>query len=45
MAALVEAHPYSIPPWMPALLVEFATHIHDPMPIKVNKTKTKQRDT
>jgi hypothetical protein len=35
MAAVVNAHPYSLPSWFPECLVEFATHIHDPMPIKV----------
>merc|ERR1712130_119637 len=34
MAALVQSHPYDIPTWMPDRLVEFAAHIHDPMPIK-----------
>ncbi|MCR9066934.1 MAG: DUF3437 domain-containing protein, partial [Cytophagales bacterium] len=35
MAAIVNVHPYSIPTWFPERLVEFATHIHDPVPVKV----------
>ena len=36
MAAIVNVHPYSIPKWLPNRLVEFATHIHDPVPVKVS---------
>ena len=36
MAAIVNVHPYDMPNWLPTRLVEFATHIHDPVPIKVS---------
>lgn len=40
LAALARIHPYEIPDWLPELLVTFATHINDPMPIKSTVKKT-----
>jgi len=34
LAALVGAHPYDVPEWMPAILVKLASHINEPMPVK-----------
>lgn len=36
LAALVEACPYSVPEWLPEVLVEVALHNHDPAPIRVS---------
>ena len=36
LAALVEACPYSVPEWLPEVLVEVASHNHDPAPIQVH---------
>lgn len=33
MSALVLSQPYSVPGWMPSLLVELAAHAADPHPI------------
>ena len=35
LAALVEACPYSVPEWLPEVLIEIAAHNHDPAPIQV----------
>jgi len=34
LSSLVGACPYSVPDWLPAVLVKLAMHISDPMPIK-----------
>lgn len=35
LAALVEACPYTVPKWLPDVLDEIASHLHDPIPIQV----------
>ena len=35
LSSLTLLNPYEIPEWLPDLLVSLATHIHDPMPIRV----------
>jgi proteasome activator subunit 4 len=34
LASLVGAFPYTVPDWMPAIVVELATHISDAVPVK-----------
>ncbi len=34
LAAIVGAHPFDVPSWMPNLLLKLATHVNDPAPIK-----------
>ena len=33
LCAIIEAHPYDIPVYVPGLLMELAKHLHDPQPI------------
>lgn len=33
LCAIIEAHPYDIPGYVPGLLMELAKHLHDPQPI------------
>eukprot|EP00123_Amoebidium_parasiticum_P018360 comp24178_c0_seq1/m.44254 comp24178_c0_seq1/g.44254 ORF comp24178_c0_seq1/g.44254 comp24178_c0_seq1/m.44254 type:complete len:1821 (-) comp24178_c0_seq1:643-6105(-) len=40
MAALIEAYPYDVPPFMPSLLVDLGDHIADPVPISTTVKKT-----
>ena len=34
LAAIVGAHPFDVPTWMPSLLLKLASHVNDPAPIK-----------
>jgi proteasome activator subunit 4 len=34
LAAIVGAHPFDVPSWMPSLLLKLASHVNDPAPIK-----------
>jgi hypothetical protein len=34
LAAIVGAHPFDVPTWMPNLLLKLASHVSDPAPIK-----------
>ena len=34
LAAIVGAHPFDVPSWMPSLLLILASHVNDPAPIK-----------
>jgi proteasome activator subunit 4 len=34
LAAIVGAHPFDVPSWMPSLLLKLASHVNDPTPIK-----------
>jgi proteasome activator subunit 4 len=34
LAAIVGAHPFDVPNWMPTLLLKLASHVNDPPPIK-----------
>ena len=34
-SSCILAHPYDIPAFLPALLVTFCSHLHDPHPIQV----------
>jgi proteasome activator subunit 4 len=33
LCSLVEAHPYKVPDFVPAVLVELERHLHDPQPV------------
>ena len=35
LSSLIEACPYSVPEWLPEVLVQVASHNHDPAPIQV----------
>jgi hypothetical protein len=35
MSALIAAHPYDVPDFLPALLCELGDHLSDPVPIQV----------
>ena len=36
LAALVQACPYTVPDWLPEVVDELSTHLHDPAPIPVS---------
>lgn len=36
LAALVQACPYTIPEWLPGVVDELSSHLHDPAPIPVS---------
>ncbi|KAI8928589.1 hypothetical protein BC831DRAFT_447887 [Entophlyctis helioformis] len=40
LAALVQAFPYEVPPWMPAVLVRLSACISDPAPVTTTVAKT-----
>jgi proteasome activator subunit 4 len=40
LAAIILSFPYDVPSWMPSLLLEFATFISDPLPIKATVKRT-----
>lgn len=40
LAALVEACPYTVPDWLPDIVDELSTHLHDPAPIPSTVKKT-----
>lgn len=35
LSACVLAHPYTVPPYLPQLLMDLSTHLNDPQPIQV----------
>ena len=37
LKACVKAYPYSIPDWLPAVLMSLADHAYDPTPIEVSR--------
>jgi hypothetical protein len=39
LAAIVSAHPHSIPPWLPDILIRLARHVSDPSPISATAKK------
>ncbi len=36
LSACVQAYPYDVPEWMPAILMDLTGHLHDPQPIEVS---------
>jgi proteasome activator subunit 4 len=38
LAALILACPYTVPPWLPAVLADFAAHLNGPPPIQVRSS-------
>jgi proteasome activator subunit 4 len=40
VAAVVRAHPFDVPPWLPAVLSALARHVSDPVPIPATVRRT-----
>ncbi|XP_071784078.1 proteasome activator complex subunit 4-like [Asterias amurensis] len=40
LSACVQAYPYDVPEWMPAILMDLTGHLHDPQPIEMTVRKT-----
>jgi proteasome activator subunit 4 len=40
VAAVVRAHPFDVPPWLPTLLSGLARHVSDPVPIPATVRRT-----